>query len=192
MKASILTILLVVTNILFSQKKDIEFPDIITSNLYIIIENINGKEFYKKRNEVILDNKYDILIQIKDKTPNNASLFGGKSTGYIEKGVFNVGYKTGHWQTLYKHTLVKSEHWNNGLITGKYTVYNTDKKILYQTNFESLGNGKYKDYYYKTGILKEEGNYENGKKEGKWCFYNSNGTLKDSIIYVKGVAKTKT
>ncbi|SDE39382.1 hypothetical protein SAMN05421855_101409 [Ulvibacter litoralis] len=34
-----------------------------------------------------------------------------------------------------------------------------------------------KDFYYKTEILKEEGNYESGKKEGEWCTYNKQGEI---------------
>jgi antitoxin component YwqK of YwqJK toxin-antitoxin module len=168
-------------------------PIRIITSIQITTMYVDGKEkFLTRKSKVPLDKNYKITVRKKVPDYTDANYYLGTPTPFSKSGSFNKGLKTGHWQTLYKHTLVKSEHWNNGLITGKYTVYNTDKKILYQTNFESLGNGKYKDYYYKTGILKEEGNYENGKKEGKWCFYNSNGTLKDSIIYVKGVAKTKT
>ena len=155
---------------------------------HVTIKNWDGLSCYTKKTKK-LSGKYDLFLKqlVKSDTP---MLLHSKYL--VASGRFNKGLKTGHWQTLYKHTIVKSEHWDNGLITGKYTVYNTDKKILYSTDFGKQGNGHYKTYNYRTETLQEEGAYKNGKKEGEWCFYNSNGTLKDSIIYVKGVAKTKT
>ena len=82
---------------------------------------------------------------------------------------------------------VKIENWNNGLLVGKYKVYNTSNKLIYSTDFGKNGNGKFKDYYYKLGVLKEEGDYQDGKKQGEWCFYDEKGKLLKSLNYEKGV-----
>ncbi len=166
-------------------------PIRVISSTRITILYVDGKEkFLTRKSKVPLDKSYKISVRKKVSDYTDANYYLGTPTPFSKSGNFNKGFKTGHWQTRYKHTLVKSEHWTNGLITGKYTVYNTDKKVLYSTDFGQQGNGHYKAYNYRTETLLEEGLYKKGKKEGKWFFYNNNGRLKDSITYVKGVLKT--
>jgi|GEM_PF-2611604 len=113
--------------------------------------------------------------------------FVGESTGITTQGAFNNGYKNGFWKTLLDKKLVQTMNYKNGLVIGRYRVYNVSGDLIYKTTFGSVGNGKYKDYYYKTGILKEEDNYQYGKKEGEWFKYNEQGELTETINYTKGV-----
>lgn len=108
--------------------------------------------------------------------------------GIKHKGTFNKGFKTGQWVTTYKNKRVKIQNYENGLVVGRYRVYNTQGELLYETDFDPQGNGLYKDYYYKTGILKVKGHYKNGKKEGKWYYYDEAGNLKKTVIYEEGCA----
>ncbi len=166
-------------------------PSIKVSNTVIRASETNGKEqyFYNKWKEdlegVALNGKYIIFIEkvIKNDIPSlNISNYT------VNEGWLNQGYKNKAWKTLYKRdAVVKKESWNNGLITGEYKVYTTSKKLLYETNFGKAGNGKYKDYYYATGVLKQEGNYENGKKQGEWCDYDTNGNVKKITKYISGI-----
>ncbi len=131
--------------------------------------------------------EYNPKIHGEGKDYDLSIISKGKFTGIKTQGHFNNGYKTGQWQTTYKNKLVKTVYWNNGLITGLYYVKTTKGILLYKTNFGLKGNGKFKDYYYKTGVLKEEGNYQNGKKEGEWCNYNTQGELTTTVHYKQGV-----
>ncbi len=108
----------------------------------------------------------------------------------VDEGVFIKGYKNGLWKTLYKNKLVKTENWRKGLAIGRYRVYNTKGELLYKTTFGKYGHGKYKDYYYNTSQLKQEGSYENGKKQGEWCDYDKEGNLIKTTYYDQGVPKT--
>ena len=52
-------------------------------------------------------------------------------------------------------------------------------------------NGLYKDYFLGINILKEEGLYKNGKKEGEWFMYNEEGTLLKTVNYKAGVIQER-
>ncbi|PID67754.1 MAG: hypothetical protein CR968_05120 [Flavobacteriia bacterium] len=109
----------------------------------------------------------------------------------VDEGSFIKGYKNGLWKTTYKNKLVKTENWRKGLAIGRYRVFDTKGKLLYKTSFGNYGHGKYKDYYYNTGQLKQEGAYENGKKQGEWCDYDKEGNLIKTTYYDQGVPKTE-
>ncbi|KAA1243270.1 toxin-antitoxin system YwqK family antitoxin [Aquimarina sp. RZ0] len=149
----------------------------------------NGNySFSSKITEKELQGSYEVFL---DKVSFSDTPILLDSKYIVDKGSFHKGYKTGLLKTTYKGKLVKTENWNNGLILGKYKVYDTDGNILYQTSFGSKGISKYKDYYYKTGVLKEEGTYENGKKQGEWCDYDKKGMLKKTIKYIDGEEVSK-
>lgn len=154
----------------------------------ISIVNKNGKEFYyRSEDRHIFSGEYIITTKKKDNANSSAIHLIGKIKGLKEKGAFNEGYKNGTWNTLYKNKVVKTERWNNGLIFGRYQVFNTKGKSLYEVVF--IGNSaiKYKDYYYHSGKLKVEGNCVNGKKEGEWKYYAENGKTIKTINYKQGV-----
>lgn len=136
----------------------------------------------KKKDSLIMDNgveKKPLLYDTK---------FSKYSRSHISKtGTFNKGYKNNLWKTTYKNKLVQTINHNNGLVIGRYRVYNTKGEILYKTTFGTQGNGKFKDYYYASGILKEEGSYENGKKEGEWCDYDQQGNIVKTTHYKNGM-----
>ena len=176
----------ILTVSVYGQKK--AMPSITTpmSSNWIKCLNPSGKIIYfSKLNNTSLEGKYIIN---ETKLNNNTDIVNSYySTGYKFEGFFTQGYKTGIWKTTYKKILVKTAHWNNGLVTGLYTVKTTKGVLLYNTNFDPKGNGKFKDYYYKTGVLKQEGDYQNGKKEGEWCNYNTKGELTTTVHYKQGV-----
>ncbi len=192
----------------FGQKNKIDVPAISINSIFLKKKSKNGVDHYSYHyKEKHLKNKkyiiyFNRLINKKGTdfqnniTNNNegddiimpeSDFTIGKSTGIASLGFFNDGYKNGFWKTTYKNKLVKTENWNNGLIFGKYKVTNTEGKLLYQTNFGSKGNGKYKDFYYNTGSLRQEGNYENGKKQGEWCDYDEYQKLLKITKYEKGI-----
>jgi len=150
--------------------------------------NIDTKgrlKYYRISDNSVIHGEYIIYkTEKKIKTDLIGEIY---HTGIVFKGTFNKGYKNGLWKTLYKNKLVKTINYRNGLVIGRYRVYNTKGAILYKTTFGSKGNGTFKDYYYKTGVLKQEGNYKNGKKEGEWCDYNELGEITKITVYNKGM-----
>ena len=188
MKRILFILVFFVVQIVVSQIKK---PIIGISSINSKQEIIDGVNKYSRINDNhTLDGKYQIMIAKKVSDYTDANYLLGESTGFMESGSLNKGYKNGQWKTLYKRkTVVKTESWNDGIIAGKYNVYDINKKILYETNFGSDGNGKYKDYYYATGVLKQEGDYENGKKQGEWCDYDTKGNVKKITKYISGIAE---
>lgn len=145
----------------------------------------NGKPiYYNRKNNKQLNSDYAIFLK---RTKHTDTPIKDYFEYIVAEGNFKNGYKDGLWKTTYENKLVKTENYNNGLMVGRYKVYNTKGDTLYQTTFGPQGNGKYQDYYYNTGILKEEGFYKNGKKDGEWCSFDEEGTLIESIDYRKGV-----
>ncbi|WP_103068694.1 toxin-antitoxin system YwqK family antitoxin [Aquimarina sediminis] len=203
MKKNILSLVLLCSFLSFSQKKVFEPITKPILSFDIKIENKNGISYYQYKDDLKpLNGVYNINIYIKDEnvgdievsengTKKRTLKYDLPNKNYInininEKGSFKNGYKTGLWKTTYKGKVIKTENWDNGLMIGKYRIYGSQGNLLYHTNFGSLGNGKYKDYYYKTNILKQEGNYENGQKEGEWCDYNKQGKMIKVIKYKTG------
>lgn len=179
-------LLMISTNI-FSQDSS-HLPDIIKpiESHWILTKIENGKpKYYLSLNDKVIKGKVNIYY-VKP-IPESDIINDYSHTGCEEKGTFKDGFMDGFWKTTYKKKLVKTINYNNGLVIGRYRVYNTKGELLYKTTFGSSGNGRYKDYYYTTGVLKEEGNYQNGKKEGAWCAYDEQGNLTKSCIFKRGV-----
>ncbi|WP_148639345.1 toxin-antitoxin system YwqK family antitoxin [Aquimarina longa] len=179
----------ILCNHISGQIKEVKKPIIPTSSHRLLIKNNKGINIYKRKSDSHLPNSlYEVCeTYLNDDTDIVNSYY---FSGLCETGAFNNGYKTGFWKTTYKNKVVKTENWNNGLILGKYRVYDTTGTSLYQTNFGAQGNGTYKDYDYKTGALKQEGDYLNGKKQGEWCMYGQHKKRIKSILYDKGIPVT--
>ena len=203
MKKIIILLTLIIGFNSFGQnpKESPSIPAIHVNSLDLKVTIKSGKEFFSfiEKDKVLKNREY--LIMVREVEKSKAHLYDGNDEGndirnygfkgisthiYLE-GFFIDGYKNGIWKTTYKNKMVKSINYNKGLVIGKYRVYDTKGNLLYKTTFGTQGNGKFKDYYYTTGILKEEGNYENGKKEGEWCTYNEQGHTKEIIFYEKGM-----
>ncbi|PZW41585.1 MORN repeat protein [Mesonia algae] len=174
------------SNLVNSQKKKIEAITIPTeSHTVDIVVEQGTPRFHRKSDNHFLAGEH---IFIKTKLNRDTDIANSYYPTAIRSiGLFKNGYKDGLWKTTYENKLVKTQNYNNGLVIGRYRVYNNNGDVLYKITFGSQGNGKYKDYYYNTGTLKEEGQYENGKKQGEWCRFDEEGTLIESIDYRKGV-----
>lgn len=166
----------------------IKEPIVKISSTNAIIVNTDGlKKYQRKSDDYVLDGKYKFYLNKKETQNNSVNDIFGIPTGLVEEGIFKNGYKDGLWKTIYENKLVKTENYNVGSMIGRYSVYKIDGDLLFKTTFGSQGNGKYQDYYYTTGILKEEGFYKNGKRDGEWCTFNEKGKLLENTIYNEGV-----
>ncbi|WP_103867036.1 toxin-antitoxin system YwqK family antitoxin [Aquimarina sp. I32.4] len=181
--------LFLILSSVYGQEKEVIPPKPIPltfTHLLILDNDIEGKiKYFRKSDNYNLNGQYKVY---ETKLNTNTDIVNSYyNTGYKFIGKFHKGYKDGFWKTTYKNKLVKTENWNKGFIIGKYRVYDIKGNLLYQTNFGAKGNGKFKDFYYVTGILKQEGNYENGKKQDKWCEYDKEGKLTKTVIYKDGI-----
>ncbi len=176
----ILALFILIIQNSFCQDKT-EPPSTRIHQIYVIIQTKQGLEtFTNKKSDKRLNGKYAIFKKRIIKSDIPLMSFANY---IVDEGVFTNGYKNGLWKTTYKNKLVKTENWRKGLVVGRYKVYNTKGELLYKTSFGNYGHGKYKDYYYNTGQLKQEGSYENGKKQGEWCDYDKEGNLIKTTYY---------
>lgn len=123
----------------------------------------------------------------------------GMSTEYdetgkvIEEGEFVNGNEEGPWFELIGDTFLRGVY-RDGLRTGMWYGYyldlkegKTDSLCFFKGSFiEDNPDGK-QIYYWENGKVKDEGNYVNGRREGEWSKYNSDGTLFLIITYKQGV-----
>ena len=198
MKKILVVVVFCIKYYCFSQGK--EAPPVFLNSLFVSSTIENGINIYKYtyKDKFIENKTYSIygyktsISEIEnDALKLKSDLNHGKQTGIINKGAFLNKKKNGLWETFYLNKIVKNEIWNKGIIIANYKVYNTQGDLLYETNFGAEGNGKYKDFYYKTGVLKQEGNYHNGKKEGEWCNYDTKGKLSKTTFYEQGTIVSK-
>ena len=75
---------------------------------------------------------------------------------------------------------------HTGLKIGKWISTSEDKTIICYYS-KGLLNGKYL-VYSKSGI-QTEGKYKNGKKHGRWVFYNCEGFISAEFTYIDDVAR---
>ncbi len=186
MKNSLLILVFLSPAFILSQT--VQFPPItgLTFTDFLIEEtSLNGKiKYFNKPTGDPLDGKY-IIYETEYRYEYDIADYYDTGLKFI--GTFKKGYKDGFWEVKFENKRVKTIRYNNGLVVGDYRVYNIEGELLYKTYFGKYGNGTYKDFFYETGVLKEEGDYKNGIKEGNWCEYHENGDLKKISFYESGI-----
>ncbi len=102
--------------------------------------------------------------------------------------------KHGMSTRYYPHTgeIMEQAEYFDGKKHGDY------RKYYYSGNPKSEGeyvhnkrDGYWANYYHSTGEMRSEGTYQRGKKHGNWKYYNSQGDLKYTYTYDKGVLVAK-
>lgn len=166
---------------------------------------------------VMTINDEGLYIYIKDSTIVNAnmeiSLYSEPNDsisthliGYL-KGLIREGKKEGLWIKEFKNeeenkfVKVKEMNYTNGILDGKYQVYDINGKVLsaflvteldktsekrYYEMFKN-GTGYYFDYYYDSGTLKERGYYLKGKKHSVWVIFDRVGLPIKKYVYNNGI-----
>lgn len=80
---------------------------------------------------------------------------------------------------------IRREYNKNGKIVASY-IFNEGKKIAEGIiDEEGIRDGKWKEFYNKSGELRAVGEYDKGKKIGEWKFYFKNGNLEQIGKYNK-------
>ncbi|MCH7411201.1 hypothetical protein MM239_17525 [Belliella sp. DSM 111904] len=92
-------------------------------------------------------------------------------------GSYFFGFEEGTWGLFYDNkNLNQEEFWSNGRLNniGDYFAYNGNQTLDKGTLKD--GNGT-RITYYVSGKKESEGNYTNGKPEGKWTYFHENGRI---------------
>jgi antitoxin component YwqK of YwqJK toxin-antitoxin module len=102
--------------------------------------------------------------------------------------------KHGMSRRFYPHTgeLMEEAEYFDGKRHGEYRKFyytgSTKSEGEYEKNRRS---GYWVNYYHNTGEIRSEGSYERGKKTGNWKYYDSQGDLKYTYTYERGVLVAK-
>ncbi len=113
--------------------------------------------------------------------------YTGKCISYYQNGVkeseadFKKGQVNGHMLSFYSNgNLEEDSKWINGKMIDTVVNYYETGQLSVLTVEVDVTNGKnsgYARYFYKSGILSEEGRIKDNKKEGVWKVYHENGKL---------------
>lgn len=94
---------------------------------------------------------------------------------------FDNGKINGHLISYYPNGVIEEDsEWKNGKRTGTTLNYYESSEISIKTTGVSENKGKmtgYINYFYKSGVLSEEGQVIDDSKEGVWKVYHENGKL---------------
>ncbi len=101
------------------------------------------------------------------------SSLGSYKQGQKQGQFFYWSYPSAYNPSLY---IVRSETYVKGKQNGWSVTYDTCGKILYKTFFVG-GYGYEKNFYYNTNIVYCKGWRINGKRKGKWYFYDKESNL---------------
>lgn len=180
----------------------------------------NGQISYKgqfKNNEAVGEFLYyseDGVLIAKNKHHKNSNITDSEmyspSGKVIAKGSYVNKKKQGQWDYFSAEdgSLILTENYNNGLLSGKSIVYLAGTQIVVEeteyvngikhglySKFYDNGvpmieaayhqdhlNGSY-IHYYSNGIVKEEGLFKNGAKVGEWKTYDTEGYIISTDSY---------
>jgi antitoxin component YwqK of YwqJK toxin-antitoxin module len=135
--------------------------------------------------------------------------FVGEEFGYIFGP--GIGILNGEWLQFYENGELKSkQNYNNGIRDGEWLGYHDDgkprdvryyyngllndsiigydrnKKVVYKGFFKN-GTGDFVSYFSDNFLIKSQGRFVNGVKEGEWLKGNVNRRLTPSLFYQKGM-----
>ncbi len=167
--------------------EEVEIP--LSVNDYNLSLYTDDNGLYRHKDSTLINAKIKIYLHTFPKVNSSTITDCEKDPicyGYLEGKIIN-GRKEGKWLKKIKTTkhphdiIVKVLHYDNGVLNGKYQVYDTNGKALYPIEPHPLfpdeyknyqifknGTGWYYDYYYETKSIKVSGHYKNGKKNGTW------------------------
>lgn len=103
------------------------------------------------------------------------------------------GKKEGIWKMKQfvndDYTVVKQMNYSNGMLDGDFYLFDSNGRVMDTLRFVQ-GTGLYLDYYNYTGKLKVKGYLRQGRRDGRWSFYDGNGELLKVEVYKNGFSLT--
>lgn len=113
----------------------------------------------------------------------------------INNKIAYVNFPQGKWEIYYRNAensrlKIKEIHIKDGHIIGKYKVWDSTGKLLYQADATDKRDWYMKDFY-PSGKLRVEGLYEEGLREGLWTWYDLQGNIEVREFYERGIIKKR-
>lgn len=149
------------------------YPD---GNLYSIGEYRNDLKtglwkYFNKIGILIAEGEYNLGAE-------NGQWFYFYDGGQLKTvGSYFLGFEQGTWGLFYDNKqLTQEEYWNNGRLDniGNYNNINGTKTLEKGTLKDGTGS---RITYYVSGKKESEGNYNDGKPNGKWSYFHENEKL---------------
>lgn len=142
---------------------------------------------YKEPNTYVTNYLFEVLkqriIEVKDYDkkkypPKEFKILHGsyvkkQDTTILAEGYFYIGTKHHRWEYFRNDILIDKQVFHKGYpAESQISYYDTDKKKVREVIPYMFGEmtGSYV-YFFPNGSIKEKGEYENGKKIGKWFEY---------------------
>lgn len=123
------------------------------------------------------------LVQMKgsfkDGRKDGVFLYYSDHNTYEAAGRYSQGEPVGKWENFHRNGILKSEEYFRREYFMK-NLWDSTGQLLIQN-----GEGTY-THYYDNGVLAEQGEYHEGKKEGVWRGYHSNGQPYFEEFFSKG------
>ncbi|MBX2895073.1 MAG: rhomboid family intramembrane serine protease [Cyclobacteriaceae bacterium] len=123
------------------------------------------------------------LIQMKgaykDGRRDGVFLYYSDHNTYESAGRYSMEVPVGKWETFHANGKIKSEEYFEPEYFMKNMWDSTGQPLVQN------GEGVVR-FYYGNGIVSEQGEYRNGKKEGVWLGYHSNGQIYYEEFYSLG------
>jgi len=151
----------------------------------------------------------ELTYEINNESPFSGKAFSKyENQQFKEIGYFEDGKKVGVWEYYADNgQIIKKATYDNNKLNGLSEEFTTEGKKIYSIEYEenlknglsehynekgikissvnykkdSL-NGNYKTYYEDKNILREEGNYKMGKKDGEWVNNRINSVIKSNYL----------
>lgn len=111
------------------------------------------------------------------------------SNGILDGGYFEYNLEGEILRTIYNGSKPEDLIFtiNNQMVSEEqYWEYKKDEPTEMFTN----GTGLFLDYYYDIGVLKERGEFKDGRKQGQWYTYDKSGHILRIDTYHDGVCIT--
>ena len=110
--------------------------------------------------------------------------FFNKNGRVITTGKYINNKKEGVWR-IYSDDgkLLDSSYYQHNFIHGLALSWYTDGKPRDSSFFENDGNGTLRGYY-SNGFMRQQGNFQGGKKEGRWIYFDpKTGKKSQEVMY---------
>lgn len=139
---------------------------------------LNGEHVIYHTKTSIPETKGSYVNGEKDGVWENFYLSGKRRM----RGTYVEGLKNGLFTEWYESGTEKSRtNYVNDMMSGKMTVYYETGAVLYEADMNDR-NGEIKGYY-RNGTLSFEGKMKDGRRTGKWTFYDKSGNVQTQRNY---------
>jgi len=151
----------------------------IQSEFYMSPEdNFEGRYIEYRENGNIKE-----ICFYKNNLKNGICLLMDEENRIEEYGYYKDGKKHGKFKYFDNEIIEIKCNYYEGLLEGSFKSY-INGKLFEETGYKkSSQHGVFREYYYDEEILKKEGKYNNGNRDGIWIEYDKSGNIINKFDY---------